>query len=387
MSQIFAGVLSLLSVILTAKYLGPEIFGACSIALSLHIVFMSFADFGGCSWAGRELASGSISDSEFLHIKKSKGKLMLFPMLTSPIIYLLLPNDYFGVVLLCLYPLLWNNFNFVQHFLIAKGKYHHSAKLIVIERMCWLLIIPFSISNFDRVLSFTIPILSGLAVHAIIGDRYLKSFSKSEELDEPLTNRRIFGKSINFGLMSFFSVLNNLDGLIVASFAGILNSSSYILSQRFRNPMMLIFNSFSVRIRPLAARRDIKQIQEAFTQDISFLSLGVIGNLCFGLIAFFFHSKIFGSDFENLGIVILFSALTSICLGLASICTTILSSWGLDKQMARTSGMFSSTLLIGVAIGAFIGGSLGASLWVFVDSLTFVVLLIRKIFFASKDLI
>ncbi len=386
-SQIFAGVLSLLSVTLTAKYLGPEIFGACSVALSLLIVFMSFADFGGCSWAGRELASGSISDSEFLHIKKSKGKLMLLPMLTSPLVYFLLPNDYIWAILLCLYPLLWNNFNFVQQFLIAKRKYHHSAKLIVVDRMCWLLIIPFSTRNFDKVLSFTIPILSGLAVHALIGDRYLKSFSKSAEMNEPLTNKRIFDKSKNFGLISFFSVLSNLDGIIVASFAGILDSGSYILSQRFRNPMMLIFNSFSIRIRPIAARRDMKQIQEAFKQDTSFLSFGLIGNLFFGLIALSFHSKIFDSDFENLGIVMLFGALTSTCLGLALICSTILTSWGLDKQIARTSGVFSSTLLIGVAIGAFIGGSVGASIWVFVDSLTLVVLLISKIFFASKYLV
>ena len=66
--QLLASLFSLIAVAITAKYVGPEIFAFCSIAVTIQILFMSLVDFGACSWAARELASNNISDKIFIDI-------------------------------------------------------------------------------------------------------------------------------------------------------------------------------------------------------------------------------------------------------------------------------------------------------------------------------
>ena len=49
--NVVAGLMSLFAVIITARYVGPDIFGLCSILIILLTLCMGFADFGACAWA------------------------------------------------------------------------------------------------------------------------------------------------------------------------------------------------------------------------------------------------------------------------------------------------------------------------------------------------
>ncbi len=377
-SQILASALSLVSVTLTARYVGPEIFGFLSVALILYIAYMSLSDFGACSWAARELASHSISEQDFISVMQAKNRLNLLPILFSPLVFILLPDNFSWIVILSIYPLLWNNYNFVQQFLVTKGLIRESARLVIVDRFFWLLIIPLEMISFDRVLSFIIPILLGLLTHAILGYTYLhRKYTKQDSL-KLFDQRTIFRKARHFGLTSVFGVFSNLDGVIVGLTSNMANSGSYILSQRFRNPLTLIFNSFSTRIRPIAATRDVSLIEKAFKDDAVILGLGLLFNSLFAITVLFGYSKLLGENFENVGLIMCLGSLTSIPLGISLIGSSILNGLGFERFVAGLSGIFSAVLLLSVSIFAYLGGSLGAVVWVFIQSVISGVILSRK---------
>ena len=116
MGQLIAGFLSVISVSLTAIYVGPKIFGFCSILILICNVFMSVADYGGCSWAARELASKNIDAASYIFVMKSKGRLNLIFLLALPFLFLLLPLELKWSCLLSFYPYFWVRYNYLQQF-------------------------------------------------------------------------------------------------------------------------------------------------------------------------------------------------------------------------------------------------------------------------------
>jgi O-antigen/teichoic acid export membrane protein len=369
--QVSAGLISLVAVTLTARYVGPEVFSFCSIATTIFIGFMSLTDFGSCSWAARELASEGMSEGEYISVMHAKLKLNLVPLFLSPIIFLLLPNRYSLLALLCVYPLLWNHYNFVQQFLVIKGLIRDSTLLVVIERFCWLLVIPFQLLGIDRTLSFVLPILTGLSVHALIGNRYFRAIDVEKSPATPFKQIEIFRSSRHFGFMSIFGAISNYDGAIVAVTSTIESSASYILSQRFRNPLMLIFNSFSIRIKPIAAKKNFKMIKGALKDDFHLLFLGIIGNLLVSILMLFGYSRFLGADYENIGIVMCMGTLTSIPMGITLVNSSILNGLGFEKNVSRLNGVFTFLILPGVSISAHFGGSVAAVGYVLVQSIIY----------------
>ena len=379
-SQLLSSFFSLISVALTAKYVGPEIFAFCSIAVIIQIVYMSLVDFGACSWAARELAANNISDKIFIDVMNTKARVNMLPLFMTPLIYYLLPEKFSWVALLCFYPLLWNYYNFIQQFLIIKGHLDKSVLLVIIERFCWFMIIPLQSIDADRSFSFVFPIISGLMLHAVIGRYFLKKIVDISVSKAIMKNKQIFRESRHFGMISFYAVLSNLDGLVVAYFTDLSNSGSYIMAQRFRTPLTLIFQSFATRIKPIAAKRKSTLIMEAIRTDIRFLALGVVGNVCFSIILFLGSDKFLGSSFENIGLIVFIGTLTSIPLGITLIASSILSSLHFEKLMALIHGYYAFFLIVGVSSFAYFLGALGAVFWVFMQALVVSILLSFKLF-------
>jgi O-antigen/teichoic acid export membrane protein len=380
LGQLLASLFSLIAVAITAKYVGPEIFAFCSIAVTIQILYMSLVDFGACSWAARELASNNISDKIFIDVMNAKARLNMLPTFISPLIYNLLPEKYSWVALLCFYPLLWNYYNFIQQFLIVKGHFDKSIRLVIIERFCWFMIVPLQSLDADLSFSFVFPIISGLLVHGVIGRTYLKKIGDISDSKVVMRNIEIFRESRHFGFISFYAVFSRFDGMVVAYFTDLSNSGSYIMAHRFRTPLTLIFQSFSTRIKPIAAKKDPKLIKDAFSTDISFIVFGIVGNVFFSILLFLGSDQFLGSSFENVGLIVFIGTLTSIPLGITLVASSILSAMHFEKLMALIHGYYAFFLIGGVSIFAYFHGALGAVFWVFTQALVVSVLLSRKLF-------
>jgi O-antigen/teichoic acid export membrane protein len=221
-------------------------------------------------------------------------------------------------------------------------------------------IIPLQMINADKILSFCLPLVTGLILHNFLANKVLKGDSDPSTLQSKLNHMQIWKSSVQFGSISITSAFGNLDGLLVAIVSSASNSGSYILSQRFRNPLTIVFNSVSMRVRTIAAKGDFVQIRRALREDFTLLRLGAIINILVSIFLFMHANEIFGANFSDINIVVCLGTLSSIPLGVILIANTILSSIGDEVLVSRLSLIFLGLLFISVTVFSISSGAVGA---------------------------
>lgn len=369
--NVVAGLMSLFAVIVTARYVGPDIFGFCSILIILLTLCMGFVDFGACAWAARELAAKKISVLTFKSIMQTKTRMNLVWLISIPFFFLLVETQFKWACMLFAYPFLWNGFNYSQQFLVSTNQIKKSISLILIERMSWLTIIPLSALDVEKSLAFSLPILLGLTIHNIIGNKLISSHKDTKIFFKKYTSAGLFRESRHFGFMSISGYMTNLDGFIVASIGSLTESANYVLAQRFKNPLTLVFSAFATRVKPIAAKRDFDLVKAAVKVEAKFLTLGFLANLIISILAYFYSEKILGASFEGINLLMFFGSLTAIPVGILLILTNILSYFGAEKFVARGTVVYVSLMFLNIGIFTHFYGSLGAVISVFMISLTY----------------
>lgn len=366
--QLVSGILSMISVVLTARYTGPEIFGYCSILVLILMVMMSFTDFGACSWASRELAAQTISIATYKSIMKSKSQLNLVWMLFAPALFYLAPDRHKWAFVLLLYPFFLNRLNFIQQFLITFGQIKKSVFLSVLERVCWLTVIPLIYFQIDNSLVYALPLILGLFVHNIVGSKFLEIYNSISGESLIFSQKEIINNSRYFGITGISGVSSNLDVFIVASLSSLSDSATYVLSLRFRTPLAVIFASNAIRIKPLAAKKNLQLLKELYESDAKIIYSASVGILFFSICISAFSKEIFGSSYTDLTWAIFLGSLSSIPFGVSLIFTNLLSGLGSEKFVARLHVFCVLVLFVGVGICAHLFGSIAAVLVSFLVS-------------------
>jgi O-antigen/teichoic acid export membrane protein len=369
--NVAAGLMSLFAVVITARYVGPDIFGFCSILIILLTFCMGFADFGACAWAARELAAQKISALTFKSIMQTKTRLNLVWLISIPIFFVTVEAQFKWACMLFAYPFLWNRFNYNQQFLVATNQVKKSVSLIIVERMSWLTIIPLSALDVEKSLAFSVPILLGLAIHNFMGNKEFSNYKDSKIFSKKYTSVGLFRESRHFGLISISGSMTNLDGFIVASIGSLTESANYVLAQRLRNPLTIVFSAFATRVKPIAAKRDFKLVKAAVKGEAKFLTYGVLTNLIISILAYFYSDMVLGASFEGINLLMFFGTLTAIPVGILLILTNILSCFGAERFVARGTVVYVVLLFLVIGVFTHFYGSLGAVISVFMISLTY----------------
>jgi O-antigen/teichoic acid export membrane protein len=361
-SQVVAGLISFLAIAITANYVGAKTFAFCSISILVLNIAITLIDFGACSWASREYAAQSISMGTFKNIMWSKTKLNLLFVIFFPAFFMQPIWEYRLAFLLLFYPVLWNRSNYIQQFLLARNLVNESALLVVVDRTCWLLIVPISILNLDRTLAFAFPIIVGLTLQSIL----FKIILVREKLVEGeiiyFNQLALFGFSRHFGAISTTAVIGNFDGVLVAMFSSVADSANFLLAQRFRNPLTIVFSAIAMRLRPIAARRNVESIKTALRSDAKLMLLSVLFTVGIAFFLFEFSEKFLGQEFKDSGVILFFGVIASIPMGVLLLASSLLSSMGAEKIVAKVMSSYSLLILLGVTFGTFVNGSLGAVL-------------------------
>jgi O-antigen/teichoic acid export membrane protein len=339
LGQLISSALSLLSTIIMARYCGPQIFALCVVFILIFNFLQAALDFGCCSWASRELAASRLTSVDFLKIRNSKFFLSLVFFVTIPMIdSKLLGENFFSSILFPLYPILWQQTNYLQQYLITKGKFSYAVSLQILERACWLLVFPISLNGGPKSISFIAPIIIGLFLHVILGEvilrRDLRNVSEDSvlPLPKPLL---LFHKSKSFGMISTLSNIANLDSLLVAKFGSLETSAQYSLSVRFRNPLTLIFQAIATQLRPVAATMDKLRIRTVFLETRNLLILGSVAVFMFAVFALIFGNQVFGEEYLEINRVLFFGIISAIPQGLILVCTAFLAGTGNESKVIR----------------------------------------------------
>lgn len=382
--QVISGVLGLASATLTAKYVGALTFSICSSAILVSMALMSLMDFGSCSWVTRELAAKTVSFSEYFGIMQKKLRLSLSLVLLAPATIFFFQGSQRWITLLLLYPYLWSKYNYIQQYLISIQSVNESVKLVVIERIFWLLIVPFQIIGLDPYLAFIAPIILGLYFHQLLGMKYFRRHGSYLDIKCRYSQLELFRKSKYFGISSVLSVFSNLDGVVVTAIVGPSFSGTYLFAQRFRTPLTLVFNSLSMGIKPIAATKKTDKILQAIKSDAVFLGLSMLTNLTFSIILLSGLFTPLDGQFKAFEEVMFFGTLTSIPLGIVLLSTNIFNGIGCESLTLRLSAFQLFSNFIGIAIFSHYHGILGAVIFSFILNLLFACICLVLLIFVLK---
>jgi len=273
----------------------------------------------------------------------------------GPLVYFLFPQSGWAILIVGTYPILWVRTNYIQQFLMVKDQTALAVRFQIMERLTWLLVLPMQYLNFDKWVTYILPIIFGLIVHNFLGKRALIKYSAHLSM----TSESICGltrKSKHIGLAGVITDVSNLDTLIVARFASINDSASYGLSQRFRGPLMLGFNSFGTRLRLIAASRDTESIRSLFKQELSFLIVNYLGLVLVSFFLYLFGENIFGSKFPNINVLLAIGVLTTIPFSIIAVASSFLVATGFERIASRVFTGSVPFTLISVSISSHFQG-------------------------------
>ena len=358
--QIIAGILSLASVIVVAKYCGASIFGYSISTILVLSVGLDLVDFGTASWSGRELAGKRIKDTEFVEIMNYKTTQNLVFLPVGFLILFFYPSPDLSLILFGFYPALWVRNNYQQQFLIAKGKVGTAASIQILDRSCWLLVVPLTAVNASPWFAYIFPLIAGLLVLTLCGIKYqdfpLKFVHKKIEiLDRQKQSIR------HIGFFSVFTDLANLDVPIVAKISSAEIGGTYGLAQRFRAPLLLGFSSFSKKLIQVSATSDRLAISRLFRKESRFLAINYFVLLAGTILVYNFADEVFGSKFQDINSLLAISIIIAFPSSISVISSNFLMAIGLEKVV---SNIYLGTIPLSLAIISFasiIGGVFAAS--------------------------
>ena len=365
-AQIVSATISLVTTVVVARYVGAEAFGFCASMILIASVVLDVFDFGTCSWASRELAANKLSPVQYLKIMQRKLRFTLSLILLTPILLYIVPQTYSMSFLFVFYPVLWLQTNYVQNYLIVRSRISSAIALQLIERSTWLLYIPASFFSVEKITSYVLPILLGLAIHGFFGMMIIFNDVKKIHIDkdtDSIIMKSGYKTTKNFGTVSIVSDIGNLDGVLVAQLSSLAEAGNYNLAVRFRNPSLMSFQAFATRMRPIAATRKKSEIKKLFKDNFRFNLAGVLSILLIAILCLFSNDIIFGDSFVAVNIILAITVLSAIPTGISVICGSFLNSVGSDSFVAKSTIIYTVTGLMGTGISAFYSGSLGAVLF------------------------
>jgi O-antigen/teichoic acid export membrane protein len=235
--------------------------------------------------------------------------------------------------------------------------------LQLIERITWLFYIPAIFFGLEKIATYVLPILLGLAIHGFFGTFIIVNDMK-ERLNHADLNSNVvkagYITTKDFGMVSIVSDIGNLDGVLVAQLSSFSEAGNYNLAVRFRNPALMSFQAFATRMRPVVAKREKSEIRKLFKDNFRFNSAGVFSLLLLAILCSFSSGSIFGDSFVDVNILLAITILSAIPTGFSIICGSFLNSVGSESFVAKSTIIYTVTGLTGTGISAFYSGSLGA---------------------------
>jgi len=363
-TQIVNAALALVFTLAVARYGVASEFGFCAITIFILSVFLDIIDFGSCSKYSRELASKKISERQYFAIMNRKSLILLawMPMVLLFVIYA--NRDIKSGVLFALYPVFWNRQNYLQQYLVTKGFIHSSLGLQLADRLSWLCVLPLVILNFSYIHVYMIPILLGLVLHNVMGTVVVKRNNVALSDFLALRTSRV-SDTRHFGMLSVMSDFANMDIAVVARYADSAGAGTYTLSQRFRTPIVMVFQSIVTQLKPMTAAREGSRIKRLFRSELPRLILGVVALLVGAILSRLYADDIFGESYEQIDVILPLGILIGVPSGAVAICSAFLASAGYERRVSNLTTAWVLLMLCALAFFTSKFGVLGAIITMF----------------------
>ena len=156
------------------------------------------------------------------------------------------------------------------------------------------------------------------------------------------------------------SDLANMDIAVVARYADSAGAGTYTLSQRFRTPITMVFQSIVTQLKPITAARESSQIRQLFRSEFPLLLSGVALLFIAALISRIYAVDIFGTSYESIEVVLPVGILIGVPSGAVAITSAFLASAGHERRVSILTSSWVFLMLSCLAVFTSMFGVLGA---------------------------
>jgi O-antigen/teichoic acid export membrane protein len=379
-AQIFSGVVSLVVLIFSARVAGSSAVGTTAIAIVLSGVVVDILDYGSCSYHSTKLASGEISKDFYWQVSRLKQSLILLASIAILVPAILVTQDS-SLMYFVVYPLLWLRMNYFQQYFFSSRRFNQAVTAIYLEKVSYVSVIPMYLLGANGVAMVIGPVLIGLGVHSIVGTFYTRGERTKTSTSQYAFSqiRNSFQNSKYFGRSSVITDVANLDTPLIAILLSVSDSGTYSLFQKFRGPLITGFQSFSNSFKPIVARGNKREIRDLLVSEKWLLILNFCGIL-FSAGFFLKYSQSFlGDTFKDANLILCIGSLSALPTALSFLCSTYLSSSGLEKINARILTLFVPVLLIAIAVTAHLSGLIQTTITILVINILLCCVLTKKV--------
>ena len=380
-AQIFSGAVSLVVLLFSARVAGSSVVGTVAIAIVISGVVIDIFDYGACSYYSTKLAAGDTSKENYWRVSSQKQSLILLISIFIVALTILVSRD-ISLIYFIGYPLLWLRMNYVQQYFFATGQFRQAVIAIYFDKLSYISVIPMFIFGEKGILIVIGPVMIGLGVHCIVGKFYAKGHQlKSFKWQHTYSGaRKSFKDSKYFGRSSVITDVANLDTPLIAILLSVSDSGTYSLFQKFRGPLITGFQSFSNSFKRVVARGNKTEIKDLLVSEKWLLILNLCGILFFAGIFLKYSQSFLGNTFKDANLILCIGSLSALPTALSSLCSTYLTSSGLEKSNARILILFVPVLLIAVALTAHLSGLIQTTITILVINILLCCVLTKKVY-------
>ena len=365
--------------IFSARVAGSTAVGTVAIAIVVSGVVVDILDYGACSYYSTKLASGETSRDIYWKVSRQKQSLILLASIAILVPTILVTQDS-SLVYFVVYPLLWLRMNYFQQYFFALRRFKQAVTAIYLEKFAYISVIPMYFLGGKGVVIVIGPVLIGLGVHSIVGAVFTRGDkTRPSRLQYVfLEIRKSFQHSKYFGRSSVITDVANLDTPLIAILLSVSDSGTYSLFQKFRGPLITGFQSFSNSFKPIVARGNKKEIKKLLVSEKWLLILNSCGILILAGIFLKYSQSFLGNTFKDANLILCIGSLSALPTALSFLCSTYLTSSGLEKLNSRILTFFVPVLLIAIAITAHLSGLVQTTITILIINILLCCVLTKK---------
>ena len=148
--------------------------------------------------------------------------------------------------------------------------------------------------------------------------------------------------------------------MIVAQLASVEGAGSYGLAQRFRTPLLLGFNSFTTRLKPIAASGSKDSVKRLFKEEKGFIALNYLCLISVSILFSQIGDALFGENFKDINWILAAGVLVAIPSSIIEISSTLLVALGNEKKVSRIYLISIPFTLLAVGVASYLQSVMGA---------------------------
>ncbi|NKR74012.1 hypothetical protein GS492_15330 [Rhodococcus hoagii] len=364
-SRALASLAQAVSLVLLARWSTVPEFGIVGAMLGLGMLVIALADMGVGTYVLRAGAVPSIRGTVPVALRVNSISSLAILFATTSIFVLVGQIDpvFYALVPLAFWVVTEKNADIWLNVAISERKSALAAVAILVRRCAALALFGvFVVVGISPVLAFTSSLGVGGVIGLVVSRRIidLQQFAANSATAD-ISAVSVIRSSFPYWIANLTSQVRNLDVSIVSIVSSPAAGGLYAAALRLTNPLLLVTGSLTSVLLPEASRRDRAGVLAINRKLIGVVLACAPVLFLIGWPLSYVGIWVLGDSYTDarLGLHVMFVSMFFV--GICPIVSSLLQAVGREKFVARNGMAFTPVVVAAIALGAYLGGAVGAA--------------------------